>query len=372
MTDTLLVVVLVGVGLLLALGWTLIHLLRQSGRVLTRLDALEAAAAANGSGPTSLPTPALSEPGLPIGSVAPGFSLPGLYGETLTLDALRANEKPVLLVFADPSSGPCHALLPDVGRWQREEALTVAIVSEGSAEANRAMAAKQTLTRVLLQRDREVAAAYGANSTPAAVIVRPDGTIDSALALGPDAIRALATHAGGASQPAPRTPSPAVVPLATRSTNGSEPVAAPTAPSPPRLGDPAPAIELPDLDGNPVRLADFRGHPTFVLFWNLGCGICQQMLPYLKTWESDPPQGAPKLLVVSTGTVAENRAMGLTATVVLEDSFATGLAFGARGTPTAVLVDAAGRIASPLAPGARAVLALVTGQEPTEARAGSN
>ena len=58
-----------------------------------------------------------------------------------------------------------------------------------------------------------------------------------------------------------------------------------------------------------------------VLFWNPGCGFCQEMVPDLKAWEADPPQGAPKLLVVSTGTVAANRAMGLHAPIVLAQNF---------------------------------------------------
>jgi len=44
--------------------------------------------------------------------------------------------------------------------------------------------------------------------------------------------------------------------------------------------------------------------------------------------------------------------------VVLDEGFAAGWAFGAGGAPSAVLVDAAGRIASPVAVGAQAVLAL--------------
>jgi hypothetical protein len=72
---------------------------------------------------------------------------------------------------------------------------------------------------------------------------------------------------------------------------------------------------------------------------------------------------APQLLVVSGGSVEENRAMGLTATVVLDDDFAAGRAFGATGTPQAVLVGADGCVASPVAAGARVVLRLVTEQQ---------
>jgi hypothetical protein len=100
-----------------------------------------------------------------------------------------------------------------------------------------------------------------------------------------------------------------------------------------------------------------------VLFWNLGCGFCQQVLPDLKTWEADPPPGAPQLLVVSAGTVEANQAMGLRSPVVLDQGFNAGRTFGATGTPSAVLIDAQGRIASPVAVGAAAVLALAAGPD---------
>jgi hypothetical protein len=44
--------------------------------------------------------------------------------------------------------------------------------------------------------------------------------------------------------------------------------------------------------------------------------------------------------------------------VLLDQSFATGQAFGASGTPSAVLVDAEGKVASEVAVGAPAVLEL--------------
>jgi protein-disulfide isomerase len=95
-----------------------------------------------------------------------------------------------------------------------------------------------------------------------------------------------------------------------------------------------------------------------VAFWNPGCGFCQQMLDDLKDWEASAPQDAPKLLVVSAGTEEANKAMGLRSTVVLDQNFSVGSAFGASGTPSAVLVDEEGKVASELAVGAPSVLAL--------------
>ena len=51
--------------------------------------------------------------------------------------------------------------------------------------------------------------------------------------------------------------------------------------------------------------------------------------------------------------------MGLNAPILLDDSFAAGNAFGAEGTPSAVLIDEDGQIASAVAVGADAVLALL-------------
>ena len=112
------------------------------------------------------------------------------------------------------------------------------------------------------------------------------------------------------------------------------------------------------MSGRSVELEDFRGQETLVLFWNPGCGFCQQMLPDLKEWEENAPGGAPKLLVVSAGTEEANKEMGLGSPVVLDQTFSVLRSFGATGTPSAVLVDADGKIASELAVGAPAVLEL--------------
>ena len=351
------------VALLAGAGWLLLLMLRQQGRLLLRIENLEAQLQASS---TAAPQPAaqVPQPGLPVGSQAPAFALPGLYGETITLDFLRAADKPILLLFTDPGCGPCTALIPEVGRWQREYLgkLSVALISRGTPEANRAKVSEHGITQVLLQKDREVAEAYQDTGTPGAVLVRPDGTIGSPLVLGADAIRALVAQAVGlpALRSVPSTPTPTTgTALPTLPANGNGVPAAQAAPAKPEVGDLAPAFALPNLNGKPVNLSDFRGSTTLVLFWRPSCGFCQRMLDDLKAWEAQPPKGAPKLLVVSTDSVESNRAMGLRSTVVLDaGGLSVGSKFGANGTPMAVLVDAQGKIASELAIGAPAVLKL--------------
>ena len=320
-------------------GWLVLNLLQQQGRLLARVEALEQ------GGGTQATAPKAQQAGLPIGSAAPEFQLRGLHGETLTLAALRAAAKPVMLVFSDPGCGPCNALMPEIGDWQRDKslALTVALVSRGGAEANRAKSAEHGLTNVLLQDEREVAEAYLSRGTPAAVIVWPDGTIGSSLAQGAGNIRDLVATMTD------QQPNTDVV-----ATNGHKP----QSPTPASVGLVAPEVRLPGLDGSTVDLADFRGRETLVLFWNPRCGFCQGMLDDLREWERSAPANAPQLFVVSTGSAEQNRAQRLQATIALDEGFQTGRRFGAGGTPSAVLVDAQGRIASEVAVGAPSVMAL--------------
>jgi thiol-disulfide isomerase/thioredoxin len=384
-------------GVILALvvlveGWLLLNLLRQNGRLLERLEALEVvltpgAEGAEGGAPRQ-PAP-MPERGLPVGSPAPAFSLTGMFGETLTLDALRAAGKPVMLLFSDPNCGPCNALMPEIGRWQREYSgqLTVAVVSRGAAEANRGKAAEHMVSNMLLQQDREVAEAFRSVGTPSAVLVQPDGTIGSPLAEGAQAIQALVARVTGsqaATQRLPMAPAQPARPngsaAAARPSHANGPAAQQARPNgptarpvaqqaqPSMVGQVAPELQLPDLSGHTVDLAALRGQKTMLLFWNPGCGFCRRMLDDLKVWEANRPADAPNLLIVSTGTVEANAAQGIQSTIVLDQNFATGRKFGARGTPSAVLIDADGTIATPVAVGGPAVLSMV-GAEPKPATA---
>ncbi|MGH2604641.1 MAG: redoxin domain-containing protein, partial [Dehalococcoidia bacterium] len=261
--DGLAWVVLIGGLLIIAalagVVWMLVHLLGQNGRLLVRLDRIEEALADADIeiGDDEEDEDALEE-GLPFGSPAPAFNLSGLHGERMTLDALRAAGNPILLVFTDPNCRPCNALLPDIGKWQRDfrDKLTVALISRGTPEDYLAKSAEHGLTNVLLQTDNEVADAYQSGGTPSGLLVRADGMIGSGLAPGGDAIRKLVTQAVENKVPIPikaaRKPVPAPAPLASAD----------------KIGNPAPDVELPNLTGETVKLADFKGTPTAVLFWN--------------------------------------------------------------------------------------------------------
>ena len=81
----------------------------------------------------------------------------------------------------------------------------------------------------------------------------------------------------------------------------------------------------------------------------------------LRAWETTANGVTPRLVVVSSGDEGATRADGFASTVLLDPEFAAGSAFGAGGTPMAVLVDAQGRVASQVVGGSDAVLALAGG-----------
>lgn len=343
-----------------ALGWLGLNLMQQNGRLLARLERLEAILA---PGEEPLPSPRSQRPapvlGLPVGSPAPAFTLPDLNGSSVSLDALRATGKPVMLLFSDPHCGPCNALLPEVGRWQEQyrDALTIALVSRGTRDENAAKRAQHGLGVVLLQSDREVSESYRAYGTPAAVIVTADGAVASGVSGGADDIRTLL--AGWTNRQRPSVPAHVPSLFAQTAQIGGQPPR--LLPMAARVGQRAPEIVLRDLDGHPVELSSLAGDRSLVLFWNPGCGFCQRMLPELRAWEDNPGPNPPRLIVVSTGSTDANRSLGLRSTVLLDDAFAAGQAFGAGGTPSAVLLDERGRVASSIAVGAPDVLALAHG-----------
>jgi len=52
-------------------------------------------------------------------------------------------------------------------------------------------------------------------------------------------------------------------------------------PSTPLIGQPAPALKLPDLSGTTHDLAGYRGHPVVLNFWASWCLPCREEMPAL-------------------------------------------------------------------------------------------
>ena len=334
------------------LAWFALQLLSQNGRIFARLEAIEAAIGGTGEAPLAGDRLAamgsgLDAGGLPVGAPAPRFALFSTKGDRVGLGTLLAAGVPLLLVFSEAGCGPCDALLPEVAGWQREHQhhLQIALVASGDQQRNREKAERYGVERMLVQTEREVCDAYHAHGTPMAVVIATDGLIASPTVGGADAIRTLVAQAIG--------PPLGVVHMPASNGHGDgNPVDAT-----PGVGARAPELVLADLNGHRIALKDVWRQRTLAIFWNPGCGFCQSMLADLKAFEDDPPTDAPRLVVISTGERDQTREHELHCTVMLDPAGRAMDAFGVHGTPMGVLIEN-GRVASPVAAGADAVLAL--------------
>lgn len=75
--------------------------------------------------------------------------------------------------------------------------------------------------------------------------------------------------------------------------------------SDPRIGT-SPDFSLPDLDGNAVRLSDFRGKPVLVNLWASWCAPCKAELPELIAFYDE--HKAEGLVVLAVATMDDEEA----------------------------------------------------------------
>jgi len=228
------------VGLGCWLGW---QLLRQNGRILLRLEAIEDRLSLwelerdpSGNGKSKSRTRSrLNRDGLKAGTVAPDFRLPRVDGGELSLDEFRGRR--VLLVFSDPECGPCNQLAPELEKFHRVvlaqerevgrvtpcappdvwspaftrsgpleggtpngaqglTRLTILMISRREPKANRAKVKEHGLTfPVVLQQHWEISRLYGMFATPIAYLIDERGVIVNDVAVGVEPILALLSSA---------------------------------------------------------------------------------------------------------------------------------------------------------------------------------
>jgi len=135
--------------------------------------------------------------GLRAGTRAPGFRLPDLQGHLVSLDDYR--NRRLLLVFSDPHCGPCDELAPHLARLYQEhrnDGLEVMLVGRGTVDENQEKARKFGFDfPVVLQDKWKLSKEYGIFATPVAFLIAEDGVIAQDVAVGKDAILALAAEA---------------------------------------------------------------------------------------------------------------------------------------------------------------------------------
>jgi methylamine dehydrogenase accessory protein MauD len=132
----------------------------------------------------------------------------------------------------------------------------------------------------------------------------------------------------------------------------------------PAIGAPAPRFELPDLSGRAVALDDLLAddRATVLVFSDPQCSACDALLPVIASLERDPAAD-PKPVLISRGSAEQVRAKvsdhGVERVLLTGEDFELAKSFGVTGTPGAVVIDGAGRIAAEAVLGTRRVDALL-------------
>lgn len=159
-------------------------------------------------------------------------------------------------------------------------------------------------------------------------------------------LAALSAPLAGAPEPTPLSPGSGFVPVG----DAVEGL---------RLGDRAPElegtlngqpVELLDLDGNRIRLAELRGRPVWINFWATWCPPCQEETPVLRDMHNTYRDDGLELIAISVQetTVEDVRdyveRYGLEYTVGFDATSAIFKTYRAFGLPTQIFLDREGVI----------------------------
>lgn len=326
-------VVAAGVVLLALLAaslWLNVGLLRQHGRLLARLAAVE----------QRVGLAAETQPeSLAVGAAAPAVTVSDAGGDEVSVATLLEPGLPLLLLFTSPGCRPCSVLIPEVALWQAtHEELQIALVVAAGLEEVRATAQEHALTLALADPDRRLAGAFGVTATPTAVLVDSSGRLAAPLARGSAAARVLVHRS-------------AAILESGRELSGDWSL---------RRGDRMPDVELNDTDGRRVAVAAAAARTGLLVFWDTECGYCRRLASQI----AKLPGLDSRLTIVVNRPSADAVVNDLGAQVLLDPIGEVMNMVGATGTPSAVRVDANGRLASEPMVGAPTILNVLDAAAP--------
>jgi peroxiredoxin len=324
-------------------------LLRQQGRILLRLDAIQGAAP---------PAPAVT--GLAVATPIADFGLPDLDGKQVALQELHGRR--VLLTYWSPECGFCDMAAGELAALQlelRKANTELLLVSDDNAESNRKLIAEHSLNcRVLLMGENSAAYKYLAGEvfqncgTPSAYLLDEEHRVSQPLAVGMVEVVELARQAAATVKPAPKAGMLKTLPIsASRIEREGLPA-----------GTPAPSFSLPDIHGQTVSLNHFRGRKTLLVFTDPHCGPCEHLMPDLVQLHRKHGNNGLAVVMVGRGDAEENKRKALKHNVgfpvVLQDRWKLSRQYGIFATPVAFLIGTDGVILKNVATGREQIMTL--------------
>ncbi len=343
---------LILVLILVSLWVGLYQVVKQQGRILLRLDKLEERRAAE----SQSAEPAGLAPGTPF----PAFSFPDLSGKTVRLDQFRPEQ--VLLVHWGPDCGFCDMIAGQLAGLQQamlKKDIQLLLLAHGDATRNRELAGAHGLSCPILLLDGQPPCEPLQNmGTPVAYLLDREGRVARPLAVGFEDVVTLARNATGQGD----AESDAAA-AASRSLPGAQPL------SESRIkrdglkaGTPAPLFQLPDIHGQMISLADYRGRRVLLVFSDPHCGPCDELAPQLAQLDREHGNDGLQFILVGRAERAENRRkaeqFGIRFPVVLQDKWKLSKEYGIFATPVGFLVGEDGVLLEDVAVGPVAITAL--------------
>lgn len=341
------VVEVILVLILASLWFGLYAILKQQGRILLRLDAIEKAA----------PEPPQPQ-GLDVGTEFPTFSLPDLEGNPVSLAAFRGRR--LLLVHWSAQCGFCDLIAPDLVRLQPDfqaRHVQLVLLAHGEAEANRKLAEEHGLTcPILLYRGKKVPEPLAHLGTPSAYLLDAECRVMKPVAIGSEDVPVLAEEA--AKEEAPSAGESGSKRLRREKPISSSRIVRDGL----KAGTPAPAFSLPDIYGDTISLSDYRGRRVLLAFSDPNCAPCDELAPELARFDRQYADGGLSMILVSRGEPEESRKKaeqhGIQFPVVMQEKWRLSKEYGIFSTPVAFLIDEKGVIAKDVAIGPDPILTL--------------
>lgn len=128
------------------------------------------------------------------------------------------------------------------------------------------------------------------------------------------------------------------------------------------IGAPAPDFKLPDLNGKTISLEHLlmKAKPILLFFVGPSCSPCGALIPEIEAWQTEL-ENKLNFVFVSSGEAADNAQKfgGKTFQILLQKNREVSELFGAKWTPSALLISADGSVASRAVAGDAAIRKLI-------------